>query len=601
MEYRNRYWRKALLTGLLAGLGLLLLATAAGAAVSARLDREKIGIDESVNLTVTADGVMNTFKSLDTEPLKKDFRIVNQSTGSSIQIINGQTKSSKTWSLELEPKRVGRLTIPPLSIGGEKTAPLTLVVSDNPETNDGHAKLGEAFLEVVPEMSTPAYLQSQITITVRLFLKSGMHLSDASLEEPDLHARVIRLGNDARYQTRRQNATYQVIERKYAIIPEEGEEITIPPLRFQAVAGSGNFPHDPFFDRFTGRARRLKARSQELKITLLPIPKSYTGKTWLPAKKLTLREKGKKRGKETILKVGEPLTREIVVTALGVTAEQLPELELTAPKGGKIYADKAQRETRTNGSLLKAVLRQSVAFIPEQPGTFVLPEIRLKWWDLVNDREAVAVLPARTVKVVGQPAAAGNKAAPAAPPTVNKNTAAEKLPQTAASSGKKTEKDRPAAGQLRLWQGLCLAFALAWLLTLALYFRARRRPAPERSGKKAGRSASGRPVAGRDEIRQGCLANDPRKTQQALLDWAAATWPEDPPTNLSRLAAKLGGNESETLFTGLEKALYSPAGSPWEGESFWRKISPRLKHPAAGSDAAAAGKQADRLPPLYPE
>ena len=602
-------------------LFLLVLATTtmvltgpARAGVTARVDRERIGPDETVNLTVEADGAINSFRSLDTGPLKKDFNILNQSTSSNFQIVNGHSKTSKTWSIELEPKRTGRLTIPPLTLGGEKTKPLTVVVGPAGAPLPGGGRRGEnAFLEVVPDLSIPAYLQSQVTIKVRLLLKSGLHLSDASLEEPTVdHARVVRLGGDLRYKSRRDGEVYQVIERKYAVIPEEGRSITIPSLHFQAYAGSSAFPNDPFFDRFMGRGRRLRAHSQELKIDVLPIPGSFPGKTWLPARRLTLKEiKG--QPEKTTIKVGEPLTRVIEVEALGLTAEQLPEIDFKAPAGCKVYSDKAQRQTRTDGDLLRASLRQSVAFIPARAGTFVLPEIRIEWWDVVKDKAAEAVLPARTIKVVAGTgsgafagtgtSAAGKSQAPPPAKTETPTPAREPRNQNGKPAGITAE-------TLRLWQGVSLLLGLAWLLTLVLWTRERRRnqnrdltenPKMKTSGRKA---PANRPRADLATAKQACIENHPGRARQALLAWAAGNQPENPPLNLAELAAVIGNPELAPALAELERAVYSPAPEKWEGEAFWRLAGPILKKAGRQPENRAKKKQGapgQSLPPLYPE
>ena len=582
---------------LLAVCFCLFTSSSASATVTARLDRNRISIDETVHLVVEAEGALNAISSLDTTPLEKDFKIVNQSTSSNFEMINGKSRTSKTWTLELEPRRTGQLTIPPLKVRGEKTAALKLTVTaESPPPPVGAADQRKVFIEVTPEMDTPAYLQSQITISVKLFIRSNQRISDAGLEEPKIdHANIIKLGDDVRYTTHRGETTYQVIERKYAIIPEEGQKITVPSLHFQAIIGGSFFANDPFFDRFSGRARRIRAHSPELEIPLLPIPDDYTGKTWLPARKLSLQERQEKQGKESVLKVGEPLTRVIQIEALGLSAEQLPDIECQAPDGGKIYSDKPELKTYVDGNFLHAVKRQSIAFIPSRPGTFTLPEIRIKWWDVVHDRQAEAVLPARTVKVVGSaPTPTGGSTAALSGGT--SPTATVEPTERGKSSG---PTPRPQSDELRLWQGLSALFFALWVLTLFFWWKARRQASSSFTRLKAGKGAPEQTLrADLQMIKKACLAGDPRKTHQALLDWGKARWPDRPPTSIGAIARRLGQAELEKLFPELEKALYSPAGGEWNGPDFWQRLSPLLK---AAAQNPRQKKGDGRLPPLYPE
>ncbi|MBN2809878.1 MAG: protein BatD [Deltaproteobacteria bacterium] len=581
------------------------------AEVRARLDRQSISLDETVNLIIEADGALNTIASIDTSALEKDFSVSNSSTSSNIQIINGSSKATKTWTIELEPKKTGNFTIPPFTIGGEKTAALSLAVTPPapPMPMTGSAgTLPDVFIEVTPEMDTPAYIQGQITISVKLFIKGQLRLTEASLEEPALeHANIIKLGDDRRYQSRKNNTGYQVIERKYAIIAEEGSELTIPPLLFQAISldnSSRRFPADPFFDRFSGRGQRLRARSQELKIALMPIPGEFKGKIWLPARDVKITEKLEG---ENELKVGEPLTRTIEITATGVTAEQLPAIKTQAPDGAKIYLDQAEHQTENDGNLLHAVKRQAMAFIPSREGLFTLPAVTIDWWDVINNKPRQAVLPARRIRVTR-----ANDSA-AAPPLPSPKGAAgspavttpDKTAPTPNISGEEsTPSTTTLSGDLRIWQALCGLLLGAWLITLLAWrLSLRRRLVKEPTLRK--NEAGNQVPATREMIKKACLDNNPRATQQALLNWAAANWPQNPPTNLRNLTLRLDHLNSNPdinkVLTNLEETLYSPEGTAeeknWNGAYCWQKISPVLQPEKAGKPSRRPRKE---LPPLYP-
>ena len=566
------------------------------AAVRARLDRQTISSDETVTLSIEADGALNSISSLDTSALEKDFSIINQSTSSNFQIINGSSKATKTWILELEPKHTGTLVIPSFSIHGEKSQPLTLTVTEPAPQAPGTAPGtggGDAFLEVVPELDTLAYPQEQITVSIKLFIKSHLNVSEASLEEPKPeHAAVIKLGDDRRYQSRRHGVVYQVIERKYAIIPEEGKEVTIPPVLFQArVSTGGNrfFSSDPFFDRFSTRSRRLRVRSQELTIPLTPIPDAFQGKVWLPARSIKIRE-DKAPVKE--IKVGEPLTRTIQLEALGLTAEQLPELKIKAPEGCKIYLDRPELKTQVDSrDYLRATKRQSIAFIPSRAGTFTLPEIRIDWWDVVNNCQKEAVLPAHTITVVAMPGQHNSN-----PSAVQTN--AQAPAKNKAEAVKKGLPGKvPITGSIRFWQLTSFVLLLFWLATLWFWYHTRRRQAAADQRKREVQKEN-RPPVDRESIKKACSSHDPRQVQQAILNWAAAAWPQEPPTNLKNLAAKTGNAELMQAFDDLEAALYSPeADRQWDGNQFWQTIAPYLRHKAMNKPTA---KRAAGLPPLYP-
>ncbi|MEA3333070.1 MAG: BatD family protein [Pseudomonadota bacterium] len=571
-----------------------LLPSTSDAAVRARLDRQTISSDETVKLVIEADGALNSIAKIDTSTLEKYFSIINQFTSNNFQMINGTSKATKTWTLELEPKQTGKLIIPPFKVRGEQTTALTLTVTAPTSVIPGNpGTQNNVFIEVTPEMETPAYLQGQITISVKLFLKDNLRLTEASLEEPTLeHTIIIKLGDDRRYQKRRDGINYQVIERKYAIIAEEGDKVSIPPLLFKAISingGNRRLAADPFFDRFSNRGRRLRARSQELTISLTPVPDEFKGKVWLPARKMAIIENSE-AGKE--LKVGEPLTRVIQIEALGLTAEQLPEIKLKAPEGCKIYLDQPEHQTEIDGSLLHAVKRQSMAFIPSRAGIFMLPEITIDWWDVVNNKQQTAVLPAREIKVI-KADAAGSETDPR-----QTHGIADKTPEkTASNSVNATDGLTTVArniGTIQLWQGVSATLLLAWIITLIFWYKARHRAETRTQNEEKEREQ--KLPATREAIKKSCLDNNPQTTQQAILNWAVASWPQNPPTNLKTVADRLKNPAINEAFTNLEETLYSPASRTWDGNQFWQTITKELQ---IKTPSKSSRRQKKGLPPLY--
>ena len=117
----------------------LYFAAAAHAAgtIRAFLDRNRVSLGETVQLTIQAKGRLSG--DLDTSPLEKDFHVLGTSSGSSINVVNGSMNSSKTWRITLAPKRKGTLAIPSLEVGGQHTKPQSLIVADSPAPRTGSA------------------------------------------------------------------------------------------------------------------------------------------------------------------------------------------------------------------------------------------------------------------------------------------------------------------------------------------------------------------------------------------------------------------------------------------------------------------------------
>lgn len=97
---------------------LLSLVTGACAQVQieARVDRDVLSQDETIELTVTVSGNGLGLASEPSLPDLKGLQVVGTSTQQSISLVNGQMQTSMNYVYELQPTRSGKLTIPSLAV-----------------------------------------------------------------------------------------------------------------------------------------------------------------------------------------------------------------------------------------------------------------------------------------------------------------------------------------------------------------------------------------------------------------------------------------------------------------------------------------------------
>ena len=239
----------------------LLLGSEAFAAVVARVDRADIELNESFTLEVISD--TNIEMQPDVSSLDKDFHVGQGSQLSNTTIINGQIRRSKTWTFVLMPKRAGQLTIPSISIGSERSDPLMITVSE-----PSYAPPGEADVFVTSEVDFgETYVQAQVLLTVKIY--RAVATRQPALREPIISG-VETLselaGDDRSYEAIIDGTAYQVVERVYALYPQESGEIEISPARFEArVLRDG---------RITGRK---VYESEPQSVTVLPVPAPPAG------------------------------------------------------------------------------------------------------------------------------------------------------------------------------------------------------------------------------------------------------------------------------------------------------------------------------------
>lgn len=192
--------------------------------LSAKVDRNPVAIDES--LTYQLEISDPSGGDPDFTPLEKDFEILSQSSSTNMQIINGTRSHSKQYHLSLIPKRIGKLTIPPIAVGQYTSNAVELVVTTAAPTQQGG---GADFMLDVQATPESPYVGEQVLVTVRLYI--GASLVSGSLSEPNAEqAEVTKLGEDKEFSTTKNGRNYRVNERRYVLFSRQPGTLTIPPV-----------------------------------------------------------------------------------------------------------------------------------------------------------------------------------------------------------------------------------------------------------------------------------------------------------------------------------------------------------------------------------
>lgn len=590
-------------------LTLLIFATslAWAADLQVQLDRNRLSAQDTLTLRLIADGIASG--EPDFTPLTQDFDILSQGQSKTTSIINGKMSYTRQWTLELAPKRTGKLMIPSLALGNALSRNMTVEVIDA-EVDGPAAGPKPLFVDADAETRTP-YVQQAFDYRVRIYLQEEP--LRATLSDPLADGATIeRSGEDQGYEEFVDGQRYNVIERHYRVIPNRSGPLRIQGPRLEAVVPDTRpgSQRDPFADldqAFGGTlfqgfpkmqgmgnpGRRLIERAGDLEIQVRAQPAGFTG-IWLPATSVQIADEW--TPSQPTFRVGEPLTRTLTITAQGVTAAQLPTLNLGALDGVQVYPDQPKSEDLSGSSIPTAIKSVKIALVPTRAGVLALPEIRLPWWDTDADEPRVAVVPARTVEVAAVPSG-GVEPVPASDSLTSREPAA-------IAESKEDPAMQPKSptgfgiGNAGLWPWLTLLLGLAWLGTLVWWrreHRSRRARVGAVSDPQDPRGAS--LSAARREVEKTCLAGDARASRAALMAWAQARWPGEAPNGLGELAMRLGGEETGGVLSAIDRAIYAPPSEVWDGAAAWKNLAPRLGSAGTGEPAWAT----DPLPALYPQ
>jgi hypothetical protein len=184
----------------------------------------------------------------------------------------------------------------------------------------------------------------------------------------------------------------------------------------------------------------------------------------------------------------------------------------------------------------------------------VLPELKVQWWDTVNNREQTATVPEQRLSIapsalqLPEPTIAAP--APAASEQIGQAIAAV---DTGAVSG--------------LWRNLAIAFAVLWLATLFLLLRQRQ------SRPKVASPAEQRNQAESEllkDLQRACEQSDAAKARQSLGRWLKRFGPPELRGSLVEFARK--SNDPE-LAAGLREldavGFEADSRSKWDGPGTW--------------------------------
>ncbi|WP_308367607.1 MULTISPECIES: BatD family protein [unclassified Microbulbifer] len=523
---------------------LILASTAHASDLTATVDRNQIGIDETLNLRLRYSGNESGGQP-DFELLEQDFDILSRQQSNQYRVINGRAESFVEWTLTVAPKREGKLFVPSLHYHGNVSDAIPITVTEAGARPDGGDR--QAFLEVELDKEQ-VYVQEQLLVKVRLYTTIGLHdIATEPLQVPGAHVEKL---DEQRYERRIGGVAHAVYELTYALFPESSGELQIPALNYVAIAGR----RDPF-SLFNRNSQRLRLRSQPQSIQVMPKPDSYSGAQWLPAASLGLVQSWS-QDPETF-KVGEPITRIITLRAEGLRAAQLPPLPALNVEGLKTYPDQPQQEDQVGPNGITGSRIETTAIVATKPGDYQLPAITVTWWDTKSGRQRATQLPAFRFTVAG------------APITSPQTATAEITPDAA-----------PAPNHNRFWQTLAIAALGSHLLWL-LYFWRRRAPREPHCRPTDNTTSQQQALA----LQEAAARGDAQEIHRTLQNWLT--------TNKSQLQP--GDEELEKLRGLLNAALYQIPPKPLNQQQVQILVERLLKHKAGQAEKAAPAE----LPDLF--
>lgn len=525
------------------------------------VEPSQVSINESFKLILTQNNLQNGGIP-DLTPLQKDFIILGTERRMNYSIINGQTQSSSEWSITLKAKKEGTLTLPAIRMGKEQTNPTTINVTAAGKTTQSTStdsnQQQSIYLTTSVDQKTP-YVNQQIIYKVSLY--NSKHLLDAEYQEPQVeNALIFPLGEAKRYQTQKNNTPYLVEEQSYAIFPQKSGLLKIKSPVFNALIYDFN-------------PERVQAQDKTMHLDIRPIPKKFSGKTWLPAKKIKLSEHYE--NSEPTIKQGNTLIRTVTLEGVGVPAQLLPALTFSEIDGVAVYPEKGEDKNQMIQGELIGRTEIKITYLFNKSGKITIPELKLPWFNTETGKEELATIPSKIISVTGSTTMPASTTTPSTLTTKNL-----KEPQSIAKINASN-----TTNKLNWAWVVAALFAFAWFITLILWAWQKRHKNTEKGQYKAVLN----------ELHKACMQANPQRARDALLKWASLYWPEASVLNLTdvtRLITDVAFRKqvqvlSEVLYKSHEKVL-------WRGDELWRTMQEMKKSSAPKKEIKSV------LPPINP-
>ena len=470
-------------------LFLVVTQNAHSATLVSSVDRNRVSINQTVTLSVQYDKQVNSSK-LDLAGLESNFDVLSVSpqTSSSTTFVNGKLtkEESTTWRITLAPKREGDLIIPQLTLDANKTRAITIKVLNDSQAANGNNN--QALSVSVSTNTRQAYVGQQFLFEIEISAAENVsNLSGPKIEITNSDVELLEQKSKQRLEN---GLIRQVILLKYAVFTNQPGKIEIPAMIYTATQGGRRSVFN------SNRGKRVVARSAPISLNIQAIDTTHS--PWFPADNVSITSHWS--GDISQMTVGEPITRSVTITAKGQRASAIPPLQNTTSTDYKSYKDQAQLDDGKTENGYLATRIESEAIVASNEGELILPEQRIRWWDVHNSQWKEAILPSEKVNV-----AANTK--------VQNNQIIEQqlTPQNTVATEVGTQKSH------WLWPILCAILALICLIQTWFIFQLKTN-ATEPSHPLGKQQNLTKTKAWKD-LQKALTSSDPQTIRQAILNW----------------------------------------------------------------------------------
>ena len=409
-----------------------------------KVERDLIEQGDIISLWVEAD-FQTLGNTLEYQQLDENFQVLSRQRSNFYEFVNGVSNAKTRWHLRILPKKTGKLIIPAVKLGDVSSQPLIIEVKQSNKANGDSSQT--AFMRAEVE-STEGYVQQQFLYRLRLYYRGKMLPGTGNMRPPIFNDSLSdTLQDEQTYSTVIDGKNYTVHEWVYALFPQSSGELTIAPSTISGVLS------------FNGHQKVVETESNPITLTVKPaqdLGQAYSKtQPWLPASSMLLEHQWQTLPNE--IKVGDSLSRVITLQAYGLKASQLPEIDASDGNGYKVYNQPPQTAEEKLDSGIVSRVQVIQNFVPTTTGKMRIPAYQLRWFNTATQQFETLHIEAQVFDIKAAPGQVSYQ-------PIEPTSTTSKITDSTTSDDK---------SDWLIWPLVTTFFAIAWLVTLIMWWLAR--------------------------------------------------------------------------------------------------------------------------------
>lgn len=324
--------------------------------------------------------------SPDFDQLKTLASFERESYGTRIAVIADKLVEIHVRRMEFNAGKPGIILFGPLEAEGLVSNSIAVTVSEASQSRWTSSD-SDATIDFSISPQKPWLYQM---VTVEIQLRHSFPIAEQSIELPAFGNFEIRapiterrtIGPDGMRQ----------INWRYLLFPQTSGEQSIGSIKWRGTLVKSRTERSDF-----------KRQSDELMLSVLPAPASHSGQNtqdtdwWLPATSLSIDEQWSQDVRE--LKAGDEVTRVISLQASGVTAGQLPTINVLESRAIVQTLIDVERSEELSNTTINSRADFTYRVNAQSPIPVFLDTVRVPWWNTSTNTGKELIIPARRINV----------------------------------------------------------------------------------------------------------------------------------------------------------------------------------------------------------